>query len=74
MTTLIKPWAGLRGWWYRLVMWNPSDAQLDRVTNWILVAAPAADFILKTVVVCAALFFAFEIGAGLLLHFGLAVR
>ena len=50
--------------------WSPTDEQLNHLSDWIIKWADLADMVLKALVVCAALYFVIEIGAGLALHFG----
>ena len=50
--------------------WSPTDEQLNHLSDWIIEWADLADMALKALVVCAALYFVIEIGAGLALHFG----
>jgi hypothetical protein len=60
--------------WTQLMDWNPSDAELNRLGDWIYVLTETGDRLLKTAVVGAALYLAYEIGAGLVFHFSLAAR
>ena len=50
--------------------WSPTDEHLNHLSDWIIKWADLADMVLKALVVCAALYFVIEIGAGLALHFG----
>ena len=54
------------GWWTTLIHWPPSDAQVVSISAWILRAGPIADRILKTAVVCACLYLAFEVAMAFL--------
>ena len=63
----------LRRRWIALMVWSPSDAQIDRVVGWTLAIGPIADLLLKTIVIGAAFYFLFECGSAFL-HGGAVER